>query len=314
MLRMPPPRRQRAPLAPGRPSGSLRGSLGLRSTGALRRVAAALAIVGALASTGCLAQEEGGAGSDGGTLDDRGTLGGDASALGDGGGPDRALIAIEPPRAGTSRGSGGGASPAGGFVSVGAVQYVLIVPSGYRSTQATPLVIVVAGSQGATSLASALLLNTASVGPSGAILAVVDSQLYLDAAGAAAQMLDDVRARYNIDNDRTYLLGDAEGVAAAFELGLQARQSWFAALWGNDLVAVPLSRPARSAAQVGVAPWANISPGGLTAFAIEVLAALRQGGYRLPEDAPYSGRGATTRGSAAAQQAALQFFANKVRQ
>lgn len=289
-------------------------SAGTRQAGehVLRRLLGVIGLVSVLTATGCLAQE-GGSGNDGGTIADAGIADGDARERGDGGGSDRALAAIQPPRSASSRGSGGGTAPTGSFVTVGAVQYALIVPSAYRATQATPLVIVLAGAQGAAALSNALLLNAASVGPSGAIIAVVDALLYVDAAGAAAQMLDDVRARYNVDNDRTYLLGDAEGVAAAFELGLQRRQSWFAALWGNDLVAVPLSRPARSAAEVGVAPWANVSPGGLTVFARQVIAALRAGGYRLPDDAPYGGSGAATRGSAAAQQAALRFFANKVR-
>lgn len=271
-----------------------------------------IALVGVLATTGCLAQE-GGSGNDG-SIADAGLADGDARERGDGGGSDRALAAIQPPRGASSRGSGGDTAPAGSFVTIGAVQYALIVPNTYRANQPAPLIVVVAGAQGAATLANALLLNAASVGPRGAILAVVDAMIYVDAAGAAAQMLDDVRARYNVDNDRSYLLGDAEGVAAAFELGLQRRQSWFAALWGNDLVAVPLSRPARGAAEVGVAPWANVSPGGLTAFARQVVAALREGGYRLPQDAPYGGSGATTRGSVATQQAALRFFADKVRQ
>ena len=133
------------------------------------------------------------------------------------------------------------------------------------------------------------------------------------AAVAASRILVDVRARDSVEDDRSEVGGDAGGGAAAFERGLQRRQSWFAALWGNDRVAVPLSRPARSAAEVGVAPWANVSPGGLTVFARQVVAALHAGGYRLPQDAPYGGSGATTRGSVAAQQAALRFFADKVR-
>lgn len=294
-----------------RRAADLRGPTGRASARWLRRALGALTLAGVLATAGCLAQ---GSSSDGGALADAGSTDGDARPVGDGGGSDRAASAIQPPRGASSRGSGGGTAPTGSFVTVGAVQYALIVPSAYRANQPAPLVVVVAGAQGAAALANALLLNAASVGPSGAILAVVDAMIYVDAAGAAAQTLDDVRARYNVDNDRTYLLGDAEGVAAAFELGLQRRQSWFAALWGNDLVAVPLSRPARSAAEVGVAPWANVSPGGLTVFARQVVAALREGGYRLPQDAPYGGSGATTRGSVAAQQAALRFFADKVRQ
>lgn len=288
-------------------------SAGTRQAGehVLRRLLGVIGLVSVLTATGCLAQE-GGSGSDG-SIADAGFADGDARERGDGGGSDRALAAIQPPRGASSRGSGGGTAPTGSFVTIGAVQYALIVPNAYRANQPAPLVVVVAGAQGAAALANALLLNAASVGPRGAIIAVVDAMIYVDAAGAAAQMLDDVRARYNVDNDRTYLLGDAEGVAAAFELGLQRRQSWFAALWGNDLVAVPLSRPARSAAEVGVAPWANVSPGGLAVFARQVVAALRAGGYRLPQDAPYGGSGATTRGSVAAQQAALRFFADKVR-
>ncbi|MBK6847531.1 MAG: hypothetical protein IPG96_08355 [Proteobacteria bacterium] len=208
--------------------------------------------MGVLTTAGCLAQSSS---SDGGVIADAGSTDGDAQPVGDGGGNDRAASAIQPPRGASSRGSGGGTAPTGSFVTVGAVQYALIVPSAYRATQATPLVIVLAGAQGAAALSNALLLNAAAVGPRGAIIAVVDALLYVDAAGAAAQMLD-VRALQRGQRSQPTCSAMLRRGGRLRARRLQRRQSWFAALWGNDL-----RWPCRSRGRPGSAARSASRPG-----------------------------------------------------
>jgi len=121
-----------------------------------------------------------------------------------------------------------------------------------------------------------------------------------------------VRAAYDIDNDRTWLLSESAGTTAGLELGLDRRPSFFAAYWANDVNAQ--RTPTYTATELGFAPWGNAGPGGAYADADAIVAGMAAAGYRLPSDAPYSGPGAGTHGDTNQFIAAVEFFVGKTRQ
>jgi len=134
------------------------------------------------------------------------------------------------------------------------------------------------------------------------IVGILDgSDYFSDGEAGAADgevMIDDVRSKYDIDNDRTYLLSESAGTTSGLVLGFEVRQSYFAAFWANDVNAA--ASPGQTAAELGFEPWGN--------------AGMDEAGYRLPSDAPYSGAGSGTHGSTEQFVAAIGFFEGKSRQ
>jgi hypothetical protein len=144
------------------------------------------------------------------------------------------------------------------------------------------------------------------------VVAVLDGVDYNGNGHAGADVLDDVRAQYDIDNDRTYLLSESAGTTAGLELGLQLRASYFAAYWANDVNAA--AAPAQGADALGFAPYGNAGPGGDHADAEAIVSAMAAAGYRTPAPAPYDGPGADVHGDPDQFIAAVQWFAGKTRQ
>src|SRR5580658_9197109 len=97
------------------------------------------------------------------------------------------------------------------------------------------------------------LMNLTQTGIGPFICAVLDGVQYYGDGAAGATALDDVRSKYDVDNDRTYLLGESAGTTAALQLGFQLRQSYFAAYWANDVNASDM--PGQNASQLLFAPW-----------------------------------------------------------
>jgi hypothetical protein len=144
---------------------------------------------------------------------------------------------------------------------------------------------------------------------SGAYLrAVLDGVDYNGNGAAGAAVLDEVRARYNVDNDRTYLIGESAGTTAAEALGFHLRQSYFAAYWANDVAAASADGPAQTAAQLGFAPAGQVGPGGASALAAAIATNMKNAGYRTDPVTPYAGAGSTTHGSSAQFIAALAWL------
>jgi hypothetical protein len=101
-------------------------------------------------------------------------------------------------------------------------------------------------------------------------------------------------------------------------LGLDLRQAWFAGYWANDVVWYPqyggvLSETRLTADEIGFAPWGNAGPGSLLDYANVIIDDMRQAGYQLPDDAPYTGPGYDEHGSSEQFLAAVEFLDGKVR-
>lgn len=214
---------------------------------------------------------------------------------------------VEPPLGESSGGSGGSAWPNGTSATADGVSYQLLVPSG--ATSDVPLLIVFSGTEGASTMMSNMRQLAPYYGLDDAIIAVLDGRTAAAADGET--VLDAIRADYDVDNDRTWLLSESAGTRAGLELGFELRQSWFAAYWANDVNA--RSEPAATAAELGFEPWGNAGPGGDYADANAIVSAMEAAGYRLPSDAPYSGEGADTHGSTEQFLAAVDFFSGKTR-
>jgi hypothetical protein len=148
------------------------------------------------------------------------------------------------------------------------------------------------------------------------IVGILDgSDYFSDGAAGAADgeiVIDDVRSKYDISNDETYLLGESAGTSSGLTLGFQVRQSYFAAFWANDVNTS--GTPGQTASELGFEPWGNAGPGGDYADADTIVAGMETAGYRLPSDAPYSGAGASVHGSTEQFMAAISFFQGKSRQ
>ena len=227
-------------------------------------------------------------------------------------GDDDTVADIDPPLNAGSGGTGGGPCPSGCQESAGGISYQLVVPNSYHEAAANTFLLVYSGTEGASMMTQNMLQLAAYCGIGDTIIAVIDGYQYYGDAQAGATVLDDVRARYNIDNDRTWLLSESAGTSAGLELGFHLRQSYFAAFWANDVNAA--DTPGQTAAQLGFAPWGNSGPGGDYADANTIVSGMEAAGYRLPADAPYSGSGAGQHGSTDQFIAAVEFFAGKTRQ
>lgn len=250
---------------------------------------------------------DGGASNDGSTANtDGGTHPSDAAH-----GSDAPVGTGTPPFGGSSSGSGGAANVMGAAEVAGSINYRLIVPSTYVAGTPTPLLVVYSGTEGGMTMTSNLMSLGPSSGTDGFIRAVLDGVTYNGDGNAGATVLDDVRSKYDVDNDRTYLLGESAGTTAALKLGFHLRQSYFAAYWANDVNAT--DTPGMNAAALGFAPWGQAGPGGDLADAQSIVMAMMTAGYRLPSPAPYNGAGSTTHGDPSQFIAAITWFPGKTR-
>jgi poly(3-hydroxybutyrate) depolymerase len=218
---------------------------------------------------------------------------------------------VSPPLGGSSGGTGGPAPVSGAVKQAGGVTYRLIVPASYAPSTPAPFLVAYSGTEGGAQMTSNLQQVASFTGTAGFLEAVLDGVTYNGDGAAGATVLDAVRAEYNVDNDRTYLLGESAGTTAAEELGFHLRQSFFAAYWANDVNAV--DGPAEDAASLGFAPWGQVGPGGQFATADAIVANMQGAGYRLPNPAPYAGQGAGTHGDPNQFIAAISWFPGKNR-
>jgi hypothetical protein len=214
------------------------------------------------------------------------------------------------PFGGSSKGSGGPAPMDGTPVQSDGIDYRLIVPPSPQKS--APFLIVYSGVEGGAQKTNNLLQVGQFTGIDGFICAVLDGKIYNGNGDAGAKVLDAVHAQYDVDNDRTYLLGEPAGTSAALKLGFNLRQEYFAAYWANDVNAT--GTPSKTAAELRFAPWGQAGPGGQLATANSIVAAMQTAGYRLPNPAPYAGKGADQHGSPDQLIAAVSWFPGKTRQ
>jgi hypothetical protein len=220
------------------------------------------------------------------------------------------------PATGASSGGTGGAATSGVATRTTAsgVAYRLIVPSTYTAGHPTPLLVVYSGTEGGATMAANLVgVEQVAPGLSGMIRAVLDGVQYNGNGAAGADVLDEVRAQYDVDNDRTYLLGESAGTTAAFALGFHLRQSYFAAYWANDVSAASADGPALTAAQLGFTPSGQVGPGGASALAAAIAGKLVAAGYHTDPTTPYAGSGSGTHGAPDQFIAAVSWFSGKTR-
>jgi len=216
---------------------------------------------------------------------------------------------LVPPLGGSSMGQGGGGAAGDVEMTGTGVTYRIIAPGTPGKTCAF---IVYSGVEGGQLMTQNLLMTADFTGNGDCIFAVLDGKDYNGDGQAGADVLDDVRGKYDVDNDRTYLLSESAGTTAGLELGLQLRQSYFAAYWANDVNAA--GAPQLSAAELGFQPWGNAGPGGQFATANAIVDGMTAAGYRIEEPAPYDGPGAETHGDTNQFLAALQWFPGRSRQ
>ncbi|HEX4514209.1 MAG TPA: hypothetical protein VH054_11755, partial [Polyangiaceae bacterium] len=192
-----------------------------------------------------------------------------------------------PPFGGSSKGTGGATNLSGTTETASTITYRLIVPA--SPAKPSPLLIVFSGTEGGATMTNNLVGVGPSTGTDGFIRAVLDGVVYNGDGAAGATVLDDVRSKYDVDNDRTYLLSESAGTTSGLQLGFHLRESYFAAYWVNDVNAT--DAPAQTAAQIAFAPWGQVGPGGDFTDANSIVAAMQTAGYRLPSPAPYNGTG-----------------------
>ncbi|MHC4660767.1 MAG: hypothetical protein ACYS8W_03675 [Planctomycetota bacterium] len=218
------------------------------------------------------------------------------------------------PFGGSSDGTGG-ATGVSSLTTASGVNYNIIVPSSYSESTPNEFMIVYSGTEGISVMTSNLQSIPLRTGTSHFIFAVLDGPTYGDSGQPGSDVLDEVRAAYNVNNDMTYCLGESRGTGGAAQLAFELRQDCFAAYWANDITpAISSYHPAETASALGFEPWGNVGPGGQMSIAEQVVQEMRDAGYRLPDDAPYSGPGSTQHGAIPQMEAALSFFVDKTRQ
>jgi hypothetical protein len=219
-------------------------------------------------------------------------------------------IKVVPPFGGSSKGTGGTCPVNGSTMTVEGASYNLIVPGSYAPSKPNPLMIVYSGVEGRSQMTQNLLQLRGRTGTGTFIFAVLDGRHASASHGAA--VIDELRKKYNIDNDRTYLLSESAGTRAGLQLGFNLRQSYFAAFWANDVTCS--GKPGKNFKELGFKPHGNSGPGGNFPAAKAIVAGMRDAGYRLPPDAPYSGPGCGIHGDPRQFTATLKFFLGKSRQ
>ena len=214
---------------------------------------------------------------------------------------------VDPPFGASSKGSGGAAT-SGTVTMAGAVTYRMIAPA---PSAAMPLLVVYSGTEGGATMTNNLMSLRGMTGTAGFLFAVLDGKDYFDNGAAGATVLDDVRKKYDVDNDRTYLLSESAGTRAGLKLGFHLRQSYFAAYWANDVNFA--DGPETTAAMLGFAPHGQSGPGGDLPDATSIVTKMKAAGYRVPTPAPYDGPGSTTHGAPQQFIAAVSWFPGKTR-
>ncbi len=216
---------------------------------------------------------------------------------------------LDPPLGATSGGSGGVDAPRATSESGSGASWLLLAPTGSARGHAVPLLVVISGTEGATTMMSNMSQVAPYYGLDDALIVVLDGTG--STADDAAVALDATRAAYDVDNDRTWLLSESAGTTAGLELGFHTRPSYFAAYWANDVN--NRDTPALSASDLGFQPSGNAGPGGDLPDAQAIVDGMRAAGWALPADAPYSGSGSTSHGSTDQFLAAVDVFADKSR-
>jgi len=219
------------------------------------------------------------------------------------------VTTLDPPSGESSGGSGGAAASGSVRVtSTGGVTYRIIAPG---TTGPQQFMIVYSGTEGGQNMVNNILSVMDYCGIGDFIFAVIDGVDYWEDGQAGAYVLDAVRAQYDVDNDRTFLLSESAGTRAGLQLGLDLRQSYFAAYWANDVNAS--GTPTLTASDLGFAPYGNAGPGGDFPDATAIVNGMIAAGYRCPAPAPYDGPGSGSHGSTEQFLAAFQWFAGKSR-
>ena len=216
-------------------------------------------------------------------------------------------VGPEPPLKGSSGGNGGGAANGAPTTTPTGVTYRLIAKGGPGPHA---LLLVYSGTEGGATMTANLNQVAPAFGLS-AVIAVLDGMTYNGDAAAGADVLDDVRLAYDIDNDRTTLLSESAGTSAGLKLGFEVRQSYFAAFWANDVNAS--ATPQKTAAELGFAPWGNAGPGGAWAAANAIVGGMKAAGYRSDGPTPYDGPGSGNHGDPNQFIAAVQWLVGKSR-
>ena len=207
----------------------------------------------------------------------------------------------------SSHGTGGARPVNGTLLSLGGISYYLLAPPA-SGQGPLPLLVFICGVTGCAPMVATL---DAAGGLPGLDRSVRVLFEHTCAATQIASVMDDLRAHYDIDNDRTYLESESAGTITGIDLGFGLRQGWFAAYWLNDLVTS--GAPAKTAAQIGFQPWGSAGPGGNVGAAQAVVAAMESAGYRLPTPKYYDGPGYDMHGSSQQGLASLMFFGGKSR-
>jgi len=238
--------------------------------------------------------------------------GGSDSASGSDSAGDTALngALADPPLDQSSEGSGGADAALTASLQASGVDYVLLAPTGSAAGHRRAFLLVIAGAEGARGMMNNLQQVAEYGGIDNALIAVVAASDGVTASDAAV-VLDAVRATFDVDNDRTWLLSEGSGTAVGLDLGLQRRASYFAAYWANDVDAQAVA--VQRARTLGFAPWGNVGPGGNSSDANGIVGAMRGAGWQTPTDAPYAGSGSSSFGSEQQFLAAVGFFYDKAR-
>jgi hypothetical protein len=256
--------------------------------------------------------DAGDAGSDSGEgpSPDLGDGDGDGSTEGDGDGDgDGDGAPLDPPAGQSSKGSGGGPVDAELLTTPSGVYYRLIAPA---APGPLPFLLVYSGTEGSQPMSINLLNFRGPTGTSGFVIAVLHGVEYFADPQAGIDVMDEVRAHYDIDNDRTYLMSESAGTTAGLMLAFEQRPSWFAAYWANDVTTS--AEPLVHADELGFSPWGNAGPGGQWAHAQAIVDGMAAAGWRTPEPSPYDGAGSGTHGDLDQLVAAIAWFPGKRRQ
>lgn len=244
--------------------------------------------------------DSGGAGSGG---HDSSTSGGE-----DDGADTDDLPPLEPPAGESSKGSGGPSGAGIALETPQGEQYRIITPQGSGPYE---LLLVISGVEGAQTMTNNLVGLAGQTQTAHMLRAVVDGEVYFGDEMVGEHVLDDVRSRYDVDNDHTYLLSESAGTISGLSVGLVRRQSYFAAYWANDINAG--TDPVKTAEEIGFAPYGGVGPGGELAGAEDLIAGMQAAGYRTPPPAPYDGPGAGVHGDPNQFIYALSWFDGKSR-
>lgn len=211
-----------------------------------------------------------------------------------------------PPPQGQSNGSGGPAA-SGPQRTSGGTAFELVLPSGFQSGTVYGVLIVFSGVEGAQTMAQNL---RQSGGMPGHICGVLDGRSARAADGV--EVLNQLRAWYNIDNNAVKCLTESAGTREGLTFALRLAQGEIAAVWANDPVAVVT--PAADDRQLGFKPYGSAGAGGRASRDVQNAQAIVDGmsnkGYntRAPFIDPNSGHG-TVRGFLEG----LRYLADKVR-